>query len=172
MKRHLTIVAICLAQAGLALAQEPAHAPEHDRGFHHRHHVSMVIGASVESPKKGITVGGDYELRLHRYVGVSVSGEWVGGDLNEMVWAFPVLFHPTKNWKFMAGPGFLHEFGHKEEGHSDSHSRSAATVESGGHGSFLFRVEAGYDFHVKRLSITPIVAVDFVAPPPYDFLGH
>ncbi len=122
---------------------------------YHKHHAALFVGGSHFKEEDGFTVGGDYEYRLHRLLGLGFEGEYAGGDLRETVVVFPVFFHPGAGLKLAAGPGFERA---KEEA-AGSELRAAEETRT----NFLFRVSILYDFLVKeRFTITPNVSLDFV----------
>lgn len=142
----------------LALSIPAAFAEEHSAEEYHRHHVAALVLGSHSGEKNGFTVGGDYEFRFARPIGVTVTGEYVGGGFREDLVAFTATVHPWKGLKLQAGPGFDHEL--------RRHETEAAEGESAAHQKVnraLFRVGGGYDIEVgKNMTIGPDFAYDIL----------
>jgi hypothetical protein len=147
----LTLTALLLPFAALA--------EEHHGAEYHRHHIAALVSGSHAEGKNGLTLGGDYEFRFSRYVGVMATAEYVGGGFREDLFAFTASFHPWKQLKIQAGPGFERELKHEE---AATHSTGEESVpESGRRG--LFRFGAGYDFEInKHMTIGPDFAFDIL----------
>ncbi len=136
-------------------------AAEH--GHWHRHHAGFFVGGSTLKSENGFTIGGDYEYRFSKYLGVGVQVEHAYGELKETVFAFPVFFHPGAGLRLAAGPGFerftgeLSSITAEDEGHG-----AEATHDKNNH--FLWRMQILYDFPVgERFTITPNFALDFLS---------
>jgi len=86
-------------------------------------------------------VGVDYEFRFHRFVGTGVLVDYAGGEAETTVAGVGVFFHPHRRFMFLLAPGLENNHGHDE---------------------FLVRVGAAYEFHLRGVSISPTVNVDFV----------
>ena len=127
-------------------------------GIHHRHHAGIFFGGNHYESENGFTVGGDYEYRLHRYVGIGAGGEYVAGDFREGVLVFPVYFHPAGDLRIFAGPGLEHRFAREgEEG--EAHGEEEMPEREN---NFLFRLGVTYDIFIKKFAVSPGVSVDFV----------
>ena len=162
MKRHLAIAIICLAQADLALAQEPGHAPEHDRGFHHRHHLGAFLGGTSSTHGSGFTVAADYEFRLQRYVGLGVTAETVAGALNENVVVGLVYFHPTERLAVFGGGGWDRRLGLSRKPEPSTKS-SDSSAEDAGARKPLGRLGILYEIPIgKAVALSPNLSLDFV----------
>jgi len=141
----------------LAFAVPAALAEEHAAERYHRHHFAGLISGSHSGDKNGLTVGGDYEFRLIRPLGVTVTGEYVGGGFREDLVAFTATVHPWKGLKLQAGPGFDHEMRRPEGGHSDAEPAHHKVNRA------LFRVGGGYDIEIgKNMTIGPDFAYDIL----------
>ncbi len=134
---------------------ERAAADEYGHVHFHTHHLGAFIGGSRLKAQNGFTVGGEYEYRLHKLLGLGFEAEYAGGDLRETVAVFPVFFHPGAGLKLAAGPGF--ERAPEEMGEAEL--QSAGRKET----NFLFRVSILYDFPAgERFTISPSLSLDFV----------
>lgn len=141
----------------LALAAPAAVAEEHAAEHYHRHHFAALISGSHSGEKDGFTIGGDYEFRFARPLGLTVTGEYVAGSFREELVVFTATAHPWKGLKLQAGPGFDHEL----RRHETEHSEGAATHQKVNRA--LFRIGAGYDIEVgKHMSIGPDLAYDIL----------
>jgi len=133
--------------------------PEEEEHHFHKNHAGVFIGGTTEKEHNGFTLGGDYERRFHRFLGIGISGEHAWGSLKDTVVAFPVFFHPGAGLRIGAGPGFSRqEVTEEHEGdHGEIDTETATETE------FLWRVQILYDFEVaERVTLTPNVSLDFV----------
>lgn len=177
----LFVCLVVVVVTGTAVAQEhgdgtsaepaghPSDAEEHGESAGHHEHafhpndVGVFIGATDE---KGhdlqFTYGLDYERRFSQHWGVGALVDYAGGDLRNTVLAVPVYWHPGGGWKLIAAPGVeLHngrggggEHAKSDEGHGEA---------DGDETHFLFRLGAGYHFHVAdHWGVVPTVDLDFV----------
>lgn len=141
----------------LALAVPAALAEEHAAEHYHRHHFAALISGSHSGEKNGFTIGGDYEFRFARLLGVTATGEYVGGSFREDLVAVTATVHPWKGLKLQAGPGFDHELRRHEPEHGVAEPVHHKVNRA------LFRVGAGYDFEIsKHVSVGPDFAYDIL----------
>ncbi len=134
---------------------ERAEDDEYGHVHYHTHHLGLFLGGSRLQDRNGFTVGGEYEYRVHRLLGLGFEAEYAGGGLRETVAVFPVFFHPGAGLKLAAGPGF--ERAKEEVAEPEPRTREETAT------NFLFRVTVLYDFPVKeRFTVTPNVSLDFV----------
>jgi hypothetical protein len=138
---------------------ETATADETEHGHWHTHHAGFFLGASTFKSDTGFTIGGDYEYRLTKYVGIGGQVEHAFGDLKETVVVFPVFFHPGAGLRFGVGPGFEKYAGElpsptaDDDPGEESHDKDF---------HFVWRMQILYDFPVtERISLTPSFAIDF-----------
>jgi len=135
----------------------PVRAQEKEGEGYHRHHVGALFGGSHNTEKNGFTVGGDYEFRWSRPVGLMVTGEYVAGAFREDLWAVTAAIHPWKGLKLQAGPGFEQEFPARRAAEAESAEEHGKRVRG------LFRFGAGYEFEVnERMTIGPDFAFDIL----------
>lgn len=144
------------ALAGLSLlvslvsahAQEPA-ATHHAQEARMPFHAAGLLGESHSGERNGVTMGGDFEFRFSRPLGIGVTGEHVNEPFRENVWIVPLLIHPVGGLKLTVGPGFERV---REDGAEAIEQRA------------LWRAGVGYDIAMKHgWTVGPDVAVDFVA---------
>jgi len=124
----------------------------------HRNHLGVFLGGTTLQEQSGFTLGGDYERRFHRNLGVGIQAEHAFGTVKDTVVVFPVFFHPgTNGLRLAAGPGFSRE-NEEEPGREGGVSPGTRKVTE-----FLWRFQILYDFEVgERVTITPNIALDFV----------
>jgi hypothetical protein len=140
---------------------ERATDDETGHGHHwHKHHAGVLLGGSSLRSETGFTIGGDYEYRFTKYVGLGVQAEHAFGELKETVFAFPVFFHPGGGLRLATGPGFERFTGELPTGTNEDVHEEETEHDQETH--FLWRMQVLYDFPVgKRYTITPNIAVDF-----------
>jgi opacity protein-like surface antigen len=178
--RLLGIVALATglaAGATPALAQEPP-APSHpvqqasppgheaDHGEHfHRNELALIVAATYEEgehEEEGetfFTVGGEYERRLTRALGVGVEFEYVA-DAEAWLLLAPITLHPAGGLKLFGGLGLERKVVHESE-HGEHHGD--ARDERDRETLFLWRIGAGYGFEfAERYSLGPTVSFDFI----------
>ncbi len=140
---------------------ETATADETGHGHWHKHHAGLFVGGSSIKSETGFTLGGDYEYRLSKYIGVGGQVEHGFGDLKETVAAFPLFFHPGAGLRLGTGPGF-----EKFSGELPTSTSVEGNGEDAGGGDkdfhFLWRIQVLYDFPLdERFTVTPSFAIDF-----------
>jgi len=140
---------------------ERATADETGHGHHwHEHHAGLLLAGSSQKNETGFTIGGDYEYRFSKYVGIGAEVEHAFGDLKETVAAFPVFFHPGAGLRLGTGPGFERFSGELPSAASDDSHEEGTQHDTDTH--FLWRMQILYDFPVsERFTITPNLALDF-----------
>lgn len=135
------------------IAQEHGHETNHDESHEFKHHrVAIIIGhghvfgaESVENGKNIVTIptwGIDYQYWVNEKFGMGLKSDieimdYVvhSGEENQVIRSNPVivstvfLYHPSKGWNFLIGPGI--EF---EESHN----------------FFVIRAGMGYEFELPR----------------------
>ena len=111
-------------------------------------HIAGFLGFARESrpgtpDEDGGAAGLAYEYRFHEHWGVGGVAEVLGGDfIRNVTLVVPVSWHPTGNWRFLAGPGY--EFTDKKD-------------------KFLVRVGAGYEFHLGgNWTLAPECILDYI----------
>ena len=148
MKLNLILMQLMLVAQ--IVAAEEINSTTHDAPVqeHHgyNHHVSLFLGGTTnfQHSETDFTVGGDYVFRLpvwKRLISIGVFGEVILAEHKEGLCGVLVFLHPVGGLKFFAAPG-------------------ASVKEDASH--FLFRVGAGYDFHLHALSITPALYTDII----------
>lgn len=112
-----------------------------------KHIPGIFIGATHFDSETEITFGLEYEYKIDHQWGVGAvyektseahHGEGVSVSL------ISAFYHPNNNVRLGLG------LGQERVGGYHPHTEN------------LYRVSAGYDFHVERFGIAPTVAVDFV----------
>ena len=133
------------AAASSTTPTAPLESHADSSGEDHRHHVGLFIGGTTRfehaHEEHGAAVGLEYEYRFAHHFGIGGLWEYSvieGG--RDTVLAVPLSWHPWRELKLAAGPG----------------------IELSSHDpEFVFRVAAGYDFKIGRVTIAPEVAGDF-----------
>jgi hypothetical protein len=140
------------------------HDTAHDEHFH-RNELAAIVAATSEEGAHGeegrtyFTVGGEYERRLTRAIGVGAELEYLA-DANAWIVVAPVTFHPVGRLKVFGGVGLERKAVHEGE-HGGHHE--GVIEESGRENLFLWRLGAAYGVEFAgRYSIGPTVSFDFV----------
>lgn len=122
---------------------------------YHPHHLSVFLGGSWLKERKGFTVGGEYEHRLHPHIGIGGLVEHAANDFKATTVAFPIQFHPSptkSGFRVGFGPGFERA---KEPRSGDEREKTDT--------DFLIRTMAAYDIFVsEKVSLSPNLSIDFV----------
>ena len=109
---------------------------------HHRHHLSVGLGATHAEGSNEPTVGAHYEYRINELFGVGALVDYAGGDLDSTIVAGVAFLHPYK------GLVLLGAAGNENTHHGDE---------------FLVRLGIGYDFELSGgWTLGPLLNFDFV----------
>ena len=125
---------------------DDAHAGAGAEHGHESHHtLGLFLGNSTEDrredPRRGGTIGIEYEYRFAPNYGFAVVLEHIAGEVDVNVLAAGFAYHDGP-WKFYGGPGI-------ERGHGETEP--------------MVRIGAEYDFHFGKLEVSPQVDLDFVS---------
>jgi hypothetical protein len=103
----------------------------------------VFVGYTTERGGGGVTVGGQYEVRLNDQFGVGGLVDLVFASKFSVVGAAAFFWHPLPNLVVLGAPGY--SWSRKDE--------------------FITRVGASYEFELKdrSLSIAPALYVDLIA---------
>jgi hypothetical protein len=154
-------VVMCLSVAAAADDGEEKQVEHEASGKHefHRNHIAFFVGSTAtEDERPGgtddprFTLGVNYERRLTRLLGLGAVLEAVPEGEREAVVLVPVLFHVGRRAKFLIGPG-------------------AQRLEHPRETTFVARIGFEYDFHVKRVILTPELNFDFSEEADFSVLG-
>jgi hypothetical protein len=111
-------------------------------GYGHNHHIALFVGNTHHEDDDSISIGLDYEYRLHEIFGVGALAEYTAGDFDSWILGIPLFIHPYKGLQLLVAPGV--EF-------KDSESE------------FLLRTGVGYQLDIgEGWSITPQYNADFI----------
>ena len=120
---------------------------------HHlsRNHIALVAGATTnfDHHSTDFTIGLDYEYRfkaMHDFFGLGLFGEYITTHGGEIVLGIPVFIHPKAGLKFVMAPIAVmaeNHYTHENETH------------------FGGRLGIGYDFHLGKISIAPVLNLDY-----------
>ena len=124
----------------------------HSERTHHNHIAIFIGGTRFDKKSKTyFSLGVDYAYipSAEKTWAFSIFGEIVFADHNEYLIGLPVFYYISRSLWLRAGPGI--EIIQVEDNH---HTKS--------HIEMLFRVGAGYEFHLGEFSITPSLDYDFV----------
>ena len=112
-----------------------------------KHIPGIFVGATSFDSETELTLGLEYEYKIDSQWGVGavyeITSEAHHGD-GVSVSLVSAFYHPNSNVRL--GIGLGQESIHGDHPHTES----------------LYRVSAGYDFHVDHFGIAPTVAVDFI----------
>lgn len=144
--------------------EEAEHNEEHKEAGHsgeghhefHKHHVAILFDetSNFDHHTYSPTVGIDYEFRINKHFGIGLGGEVLFGDAKEIVAGIPVFYHFPFDLKILGAPILAFPYGKEEE------SIVAEEEEEGL--MYGFRLGLGYDIHIKRFTISPTVAYDYI----------
>jgi hypothetical protein len=145
-------------------AENVEHEGEHS--FHHvrdfKNEVAIFVGGTDEhGHDTEFTWGIDYKRRIADRWAVGVLFDYAGGGLRNSVLAPMVAFWPgLGNLQLLAAAGVEFHQGRDGDGHQKS-GEGGGTDEDATY--FLFRVGAGYDFHLgESFGLVPNLNLDFV----------
>ena len=151
-------------------AQSHTAEEQHGQELHHfhNHHLGLFVGATSKFEEGGtyFSLGLEYEYLLDKEHGrwkLGVVGELIFGHKTEYLIAVPVIFQVYDGLFVLAGPGLEWFPSHEEEGdeHHDPHAMGNGDGSGGGYSTHvLLRIGAGYQFHVGKFSISPMVNLD------------
>lgn len=125
-------------------AEEAPHGDAHGDGPPVRHELTAFGGVTSHGSERGGTVGGEYEYRFTKMLGVAGQAEWIGGDFDD-VWLFDggLTFRPVEPIRFFAGMGWVREHG--------------------GHEVLVGRIGTWYAFHLTgHYFLAPTFNLDFI----------
>ena len=114
-----------------------------DEGHHgHKHHASLFLGNTHDfHSEDAVTVGLDYEFRVHKWFGLAALIDHAAGDIDSTVAGAGVFLHPWGDVRLLAAGANEHHEGNDE---------------------FIVRLGALYDFWVNGWSISPTINVDLL----------
>ena len=143
--RFLCILVLTLFGSTAASSEE---LDSHDTGpggeeHHYKNHFGFSAGPAFHGGETAAFLGLDYIRRFGSLVGVGVYVESVRGEFDLEGGGVVVGLWPGAGWKVAVGAGVERKLGKNET-------------------KRLVSVNAGYDFHGKRWSIGPLLAIDFV----------
>jgi hypothetical protein len=134
--------ALALVLAGTSGALAAGGGDGSHGGGHGKNHIALFVGATdAYHNGTGVSLGLEYEYRLHNLLGAGLLVEYSDLDHNAWVLGVPFVLHPYKGLRLLVMPGV--EFSH-------------------GHSNYLTRVGIGYDIPVGDWIMTPAFNVDFV----------
>ena len=136
----LAILLLSAVSQSLAAA-EPDHSD-------HSHHLAGVVGVASHESRDGRFLGVEYEYRLNDNWGIGGYYEQTfdGFDLEAL--GLMGTFHPGQNWKVLGGVG--------AEGKLNTDKTK-----------LLVRAAIAYDFHVGSVSLSPLLAIDWIEDNSY-----
>ena len=150
---------------------QPGHATPHGHdaahGEHfHRNELALILAATYEEGEHDeegetyFTVGGEYERRLTRAIGIGGEFEYVA-DADAWIFVAPISFRPVSGLRLFGGPGFERKAVGAE--HGEHHEGDLDEGEGPRENLFLWRVGAGYGLEfAERYSFGPTVSFDFI----------
>jgi hypothetical protein len=159
-----TIVGIYLLSSSFVFAQDHEEKTENESKDHYnKHHIALFNGATTvySSGATEYTVAVDYEYRFSKLFGVGVIAESIIRKKEELLFGVAFFAHPYKGFKFFAAPLLVYGEEHQDSGHDTNTSGHDSGEEAKKEVSFTFRLGTGYDFHVWKLSIGPVINFDF-----------
>ena len=106
-----------------------------------RNHPEVLFAVSIFEGNQAFTIGADYEVRLHKNLGIGVLAEYAGSDIDGTVLAVPLYIHPPSIARVILALG-------TQWVNDDSF--------------LLFRFGFVYDFRWKSYTISPTADFDIV----------
>ncbi len=167
----LGLALILLVLVVPAIAEQEHHQPSepaehaHETVGHHafQNEIALFLGATDErGHDTEMTLGLEFVHRIKPNWSIGATLEYAAGDLRNTILVVPVYWQPSGGFFLLGGPGIEY---HNGRGASDSHNphKSDPTHIDEDETYFLFRLGAGYSFHIgERYGIIPQVALDFV----------
>lgn len=163
MKKNLRTILILMLILNLGTklsAQEhhEEHSNAHESSSHiHKHHIGVFNGATTNTSHNitSYTIGGDYEFRFNKKIGLTALGEYVGGDANEIVLGIGAMYHLPVGIKFTLAPMVIVT----KEDHSEVHQTLASESEDRER-TFAIRIGVAYDFYLGDFTVGPVFNAD------------
>jgi len=148
----LPLVCLFLSNTCIYAQLQEEGSKQESQNHSSKHHIALFNGATTNFSHESTsyTIGLDYEYRISKLLGIGLLGEVILADSEEFLTGVAVCAHPFKGTKLIAAPLVVFS----EEHHSEGHEIKKES-------SFAFRIGAGYDFHVGKLSLGPTVDFDF-----------
>ena len=134
------VLLLCTVSPSLTAAE-----PEHSN---HPHHLAGVVGVASHESRDGRFLGLEYEYRLNEKWGIGGYYEQTfdGFDLEAL--GLMATYHPGQNWRLLGGIG--------GEGKLNTDKTK-----------LLVRAAIAYDFHVGSVSLSPLLAIDWIEDNSY-----
>jgi hypothetical protein len=132
---------------------EHATDDKHNESTHHRNHIAIYDGAitNFKHDVTSYTLGLDYEYNME-HIGVGIFGELIFAEETEILTGL-LASYKMGNLKLLTGP-FV-EFAKSHDAHATSHDEKY-------HHKFGARVGLAYNFHVKKITISPGISTDYI----------
>jgi hypothetical protein len=130
----------------------------------HNHHLAAYMGSAFETKDNAsfAVFGLEYEFRppvFSNDFGFGGLAEYIHAEKAEYVLGVPLYWHPSHLLKVFAAPAL--SFSDKEELKRDPITMQLEKSESS-QTHFMIRIGAGADFHINRVSLSPIISADFM----------
>ena len=140
-----------------AFAQHDNH--QDDSHSSHNNHLALFIGNTSQKSfeTNSFTIGMDYMYFFPKseHWGISAFGEIIMGDHTEWLFGLPVVYKFKKGFWMRSGPGI--ELAKDHENNVDYYA--------------LLRVGGGYDFHLKKIVLSPSLDFDGLRKHPALVFG-
>ncbi len=141
INRTLVLVAV-IGSFVVPVIAESSESKQAEGHQAHKHHVSLFLGNTHDyHSEDAFTVGVEYELRVHEFLGLAALIDHAAGDVDSTVAGAGIMVHPCGDLRLLAA------------GANDHHA---------GDDEFIVRLGAMYDFWVDGWSITPSINVDLL----------
>jgi len=155
---NILIIMVCITISISAQStKDIASHKENSQHIIHNNHIALFIGGTsfFKESQNHFSLGLDYVYRpdTEKPWAFSVFGEAIFAEHTEYVFGLPVYYGFNNIWWLRAGPGI--EIIQEEEHHGEE-------IETKSHIEFLFRVGAGYPFHIGSYVIAPTLDLDLV----------
>jgi hypothetical protein len=130
------------------------------------HHVSLTVGAADNGhlDETGLSVGAEYRYALNERFAIGPMLDYTTYDHEETTLLVAALFWRPHGGRFQlfGGPGVeFVEAEHRASPVTPAPLSSAAETDEDD-SEFAFRLGAGYDLPLGKLSLTPLVSADFI----------
>jgi opacity protein-like surface antigen len=166
-RQGLLLAALLCAAPAVTIAAEEDGDAHGDGHSSHLHHVSLTVGAADNGhlDETGFSVGAEYRYALNERFAIGPMLDYTTYDHEETTLLVAALFWRPYAGRFQlfGGPGV--EFVNAE--HQSTHVTpvplsSSVKAEDDDDSEFAWRLGAGYDVPVGKLSLTPLVSADFI----------
>lgn len=157
---HILGLAVLMVISATSFSQEhETHDTHEDHSHGHNNHLALFVGNTSQETfeSNAFTVGLDYMYFFPKseHWGVSAFAEIIMAHHTEFLFGFPVVYKFNKGFWLRSGFGF--ELARDKENNVEHYA--------------LLRIGGGYDFHLKKLVLSPSIDFDGLRKHPAMVIG-